>query len=229
MSTEQRESPSTSGLWYESRQMLWNDKPFQSRCPSPVPTFFEDANLLLYSPMSQEDIRWNWEKVIPTKFPISAKQDCYIQWWCEWCLQQAQTNWCFKQLFRTTLLEMMNTQIEAWQCQADMHHEVTLIVFLSRFCLTRTGSLSDGTLPWWNPSRLRRTSSACWPSENFELSVFLVREWRPGPKPWRARADEGLLPHPVHGVGFFGGTGQGNTQFPFNNIHVSVKRFGWSH
>ena len=96
MSTEQRESPSTSGLWYEFKSrfcaaMTTHCNALQSRCPSPVPTFFEDANLLLYSPMSQEDIRWNWEKVIPTKFPISAKQDCYIQWWCEWCLQQAQT------------------------------------------------------------------------------------------------------------------------------------------
>jgi len=35
-----------------------------SRCPSPIPTFFEDANLLLYSPMSQEDVRWNWEKIL---------------------------------------------------------------------------------------------------------------------------------------------------------------------
>merc|ERR1712004_441553 len=29
-----------------------------------IPTFFEDANLLLYSPMSQEDVRWNWEKIL---------------------------------------------------------------------------------------------------------------------------------------------------------------------
>ena len=44
-----------------------NKKP-QSRCPSPIPTFFEDANLLLYSPMSQEDIRWNWEKASPATY-----------------------------------------------------------------------------------------------------------------------------------------------------------------
>ena len=74
------------------------------------------------------------------------------------------------------------------------------IYFLSRFCLTRTVSLSEGMLPWWNPLRLRRTSSPFWPSENPELGVFLVRGWRPGPKPRRARVDEGLLPHPVHGV-----------------------------
>jgi len=41
-----------------------NYEQFQSRCPSPLPTFFEDANLLLYSPMSQEDVRWNWEKIL---------------------------------------------------------------------------------------------------------------------------------------------------------------------
>ena len=48
--------------------ILRNNKKPQSRCPSPIPTFFEDANLLLYSPMSQEDIRWNWEKASPAKY-----------------------------------------------------------------------------------------------------------------------------------------------------------------
>jgi len=32
--------------------------------PCTFPTFFQDANLLLYSPMSQEDVRWNWEKIL---------------------------------------------------------------------------------------------------------------------------------------------------------------------
>ena len=48
--------------------VLRNNKKPQSRCPSPIPTFFDDANLLLYSPMSQEDIRWNWEKASPAKY-----------------------------------------------------------------------------------------------------------------------------------------------------------------
>ena len=34
-----------------------------SRCPSPVPQF-GPANLLLYEPISQEDIRWNFEKIL---------------------------------------------------------------------------------------------------------------------------------------------------------------------
>ena len=50
-----------------------NYEQFQSRCPSPIPTFFEDANLLLYSPMSQEDVRWNWEKASPIKLSIGLK------------------------------------------------------------------------------------------------------------------------------------------------------------
>ena len=72
MSTEQRESPCTSGLWcgFRFNSVKTDNKQLQSRCPSPVPTFFEDANLLLYSPMSQEDVRWNWEKVSSTKFSI---------------------------------------------------------------------------------------------------------------------------------------------------------------
>ena len=72
MWTEQRESPCTSGLWcgFRFNSVKTDNKQLQSRCPSPVPTFFEDANLLLYSPMSQEDVRWNWEKASSTKFPI---------------------------------------------------------------------------------------------------------------------------------------------------------------
>ena len=46
------------------------------------------------------------------------------------------------------------------------------IDILSRFCSTRTGSLSAGTLPWWNPSRLRRTSSLFLPSENLDFSLY---------------------------------------------------------
>ena len=72
MWTEQRESPCTSGLWcgFRFNSVKTDNKQLQSRCPSPVPTFFEDANLLLYSPMSQEDVRWNWEKASSTKFSI---------------------------------------------------------------------------------------------------------------------------------------------------------------
>jgi len=34
-----------------------------ARCPSAVPTFF-DTKYLLYSPVSAEDIRWNFEKTL---------------------------------------------------------------------------------------------------------------------------------------------------------------------
>jgi len=34
-----------------------------SRCPAPVPQFF-DTKILMYAPVSQEDIRWNWEKTL---------------------------------------------------------------------------------------------------------------------------------------------------------------------
>ena len=49
----------------------------QSRCPSPIPTFFEDANLLLYSPMSQEDVRWNWEKASRNKLQNDYRKTCF--------------------------------------------------------------------------------------------------------------------------------------------------------
>ena len=57
---------------------------------------------------------------------------------------------------------------------SNWHRWLNDINFLSRFCSTRTGSLSVGMLPWWSPSRLRRTSSPFWPSENLDECVFSV-------------------------------------------------------
>jgi len=34
-----------------------------SRCPAPL-TEFSDTKILMYAPLSKEDIRWNWEKTL---------------------------------------------------------------------------------------------------------------------------------------------------------------------
>ena len=120
----------------------------QSRCPSPIPTFFEDANLLLYSPMSQEDVRWNWEKASRNK------------------LQNYYRKTPFKLYARVT-----SSQSKKKLCNfypTGSHNN-----FLFRSCLTRTDSRSDVTHLWWSPSRSRRTLSAFLPSRTtLELCVF---------------------------------------------------------
>ena len=190
--------------------------------PLPSPPSFKMQTSCFTHPCPKRTYVGTGRRYFQTKFPICAKQDSYIQWWWPRFLTAGSIKLIIydnpfgKEKYSNPSLTGIN-------------YGVTLIDFLPRFCLTRTGSLSEDTLPWWNLSRLRRTSSACWPSENLELSAFLVRVWRPGPKPWRARPDEGLLPHPVHGVACFGGPGPGYALFPFNNIHVFVKRFGWPH